>query len=348
MHGYEQTVNSRRSFVGGLAASTALLTAWSAKGADAPLADTVPTGTSLVVGGPTLLPMFKLSGELTRLPFKVEFTTISGGPGVLDAFRANALDIGAGNDIPAIHETWLGFDVRIIAVMQRHSRVQLGVAPGSNIRTLADLRGKKIAYSAGQAQGSLVLRVLKRYGIKKSEVQLIPLPSRGDVYVNALVAHLVDVAPIGGTVFAKHFVDQYGRDGARLLTPDHVVENPANLWVKAELLKDPAKAAAVKAYLKSYIRASLWVESHKAQWINEYYIKNQGLSRADAEYVTASIGTLDILDNWGQAIRDEQDTINFMAAETGQKPFDAHRMFDRRFEAVAAQTLREAKGEYAR
>jgi sulfonate transport system substrate-binding protein len=301
-----------------------------------------------VVGGPTLLPMFKLSGELAKLPFKVEFTTISGGPAVLDAFRANALDVGAGNDIPAIHETWLGFDVKIIAVTRRHSRVQLGIAPGSNIRTLTDLRGKKIAYSAGQAQGSLVLRVLKRYGIKKSEVQLIPLPSRNDVYVNALVAHLVDAAPIGGTVFAKHFIDQYGRDGARLLAPDHVVENPGNLWVKAELLKDPAKAAAVKAYLKSYIRAALWAESHKQQWIDEYYIKNQGLSRGDAEYVAANLGTLKILDNWDQAIRDEQDTINFMAEETGQRPFDAHRMFDRRFEAVAAQTLRQVKGEYAR
>jgi sulfonate transport system substrate-binding protein len=90
------------------------------------------------------------------------------------------------------------------------------------------------------------------------------------------------------------------------------------------------------------------VENHKEQWIDEYYIKNQGLSRADAEYVTANIGTLDILDHWDQAIRDEQDTINFMAAETGQKPFDAYRMFDRRFETVAAQTLREVKNKYSR
>lgn len=353
MHGCE--LKRRRAVLSGLVGGTVALAAFPVRGGEQsfgpPISDAVPAGTSLTVGGPTLLSMFQLSGELTKLPFKVDFTTFSGGPSVLDAFRANALDVGSGNDIPAIHETWLGFDVKIIAIEQRRNAphpAQFGIAPGSGIRTLADLRGKKIAYSAGQAQGSIVLRVLKRYGIKKSEVQLIPLPSRTDVYVNALAARLVDAAPLGATVYAKHFIDQYARDGAKLLAPDHIVENPINLWVKAELLKNPAKAAAVKAYLKAYIRASLWVEAHKEEWVDQYYIKDQGLSREDAEYVTANIGTLDILDNWDQAIRDEQDTINFMASETGQKPFDANRMFDRRFEAVAAQTLRDVKGEYSR
>ena len=291
--------------------------------------------------------MFRLSGELARLPFKVDFTTFSGGPSVLDAFRANALDIGLGNDIPAIHETWLGFNIKIIAVIQRRNvphPAQFGIAPGSNIHTLADLRGKRIAYSAGQMQGSVVLRVLKRYGIKKSEVQLIPLPSRNDVYVNALSARLVDAAPIGGTVFAKHFIDQYGRDGAKTARARPYRGKSCQPVGKSRAPGEPSKAAAVKAYLKAYIRASVWVEAHKQEWIEQYYMKNQGLSREDAEYVSANIGTLDILDNWDQAIRDEQDTINFMASETGQKPFNAYRMFDRRFEAVAAQTLREAKG----
>ena len=336
----------------GLAMTTALGMAATAAplAANAPIPDKVPPGTTLTVGGTNLETMFRLSGELQKLPFKVVFTTFSGGPAVLDAFRANALDVGAGNDIPAIYETWLGFNVRIIAVAVRKNAphpAQFGIAPGSGIRTFADLRGKKIAYSPGQAQGAIVFRTLKRYGIKKSEVQLVLLPHRTDVYVNALAARLVDAAPLGITVPAKHFIDKYGRDGAKLLTPDGVVENPINLWVKADLLKDPAKAAAVKAYLKAYIRASYWVETHRQQWIEQYYMKDQGLSREDAQYVTSNIGTLDILSNWDQAIRDEQDTINFMAEETGQKPFDARKIFDRRFEAVAAAAVKEMTGKGA-
>ena len=309
---------------------------------NAPLPDKIPPATTLVVGGPTLETAFRLSGELQKLPFKVVFTTFSGGPAVLDAFRAKALDVGLGNDIPAIHETFLGFDVKVVAVAVRRggtSGVSFGIAPGANIRTPADLRGKRIAYSAGQAQGSVVLRTLSRYGIAKDQVTLVPLPSRNDVYVNALKSHLVDAAPLGATVFTKHYIDDFGRDGARILTPVGVPENPINLWVRTETLKDPAKAAALKLYLQAYIRAQHWVDTHREQWIDVYYIENQGLSRADAEYLVNSTGAYVFLGNWDQAIRDEQETVNFMAWETAQKPFDARLIFDRRFESVAAQAL---------
>lgn len=338
---------ARFAFVLSLAAAVPAQSA-PALAPDAPIPDAIPAGTVLVVGGPTLQTAFRLSGELQKLPFKVVFTTFAGGPAVLDAFRAKALDVGSGNDIPAIHETFLGFDVRIIAVARRRNLpnpVRFGIAPGANIRTLADLRGKKIAYSAGQAQGSIVLRTLRRYGIRKDEVQLVPLPSRNDVYVNALVSHLVDAAPLGATVFSKHFVDNYGKDGAKLLAPDGVPENPIDLWVRAETLQDPAKAAAIKYYLKAYIRAQHWVNRHPEDWIRNYYMKDQGLSRPDAEYLVRNGGEIELLGNWDQAIRDEQDTVNFMAAETGQKPFDARRIFDRRFEPVAAKEVQAIKGE---
>ncbi len=334
------------------AVMTVLLAAGLSHAADlplnAPLPEKVPPGTTLVVGGPTLETAFRLSGELQKLPFKLVFTTFSGGPAVLDAFRANALDVALGNDIPAIHETFLGFDVKIVAVAGRRgggSGVSFGIAPGANIRMPADLRGKRIAYSAGQAQGSVVLRTLSRYGISKDEVTLVPLPSRNDVYVNALKSHLVDAAPLGVTVFTKHYIDDFGRDGARILTPAGVPENPINLWVRTETLRDPGKAAALKLYLQAYIRAQHWVDTHREQWIEAYYVKNQGLSRADADYLVSSAGAFVFLGNWDQAIRDEQETVNFMARETGQKPFDARSIFDRRFEAVAAQALATKTGK---
>ena len=40
------------------------------------------------------------------------------------------------------------------------------------------------------------------------------LPSTsGDVYTSALVGGLVDVAPIGAGIVAKHYVDNYERSG---------------------------------------------------------------------------------------------------------------------------------------
>lgn len=106
-------------------------------------------------------------------------------------FRADALDVGSVADIPPIHATWTGLKVKIIAAKFRkdpvaHPIYQLGIAPGVEVKTLADLRGKRIAFSPGQAQGALVLRVLQAAGLKKQDVNLIKLPSKGDTYPVAL------------------------------------------------------------------------------------------------------------------------------------------------------------------
>ena len=67
---------------------------------------------------------------------------------------------------PAAVRAWTGTDMKIVAARchRRPARApdyQLGIAPGVDVQDLADLEGKKIAYSPGQAQGALVLKVLQ-------------------------------------------------------------------------------------------------------------------------------------------------------------------------------------------
>ena len=161
--------------------------------ATSPLASTVPAGTTITVGDPSVKVALELSGLIKELDFKVEFANISGGPQTTEAFRANALDVGSVADIPPIHATWTGLDVRIIASVFRqdavnHPLYELGIAPGAGISSLQDLRGKKIAYSPGQAQGALVLRILEKAGLGQDDVKLVELPSTGDVYSTALAS----------------------------------------------------------------------------------------------------------------------------------------------------------------
>ena len=96
--------------------------------------------------------------------------TSSGGPQTTEAFRANALDIGSVADIPPIHATWTGLDVKIVAARVPQGPDQPPDLPARHRarregRALQDLRGKKIAYSPGQAQGALILRVLQKAGL---------------------------------------------------------------------------------------------------------------------------------------------------------------------------------------
>src|SRR5262245_32579122 len=129
---------------------------------DAEIPAQVPPGTSLRLGDPTVQKQLELMGDGAALSFGAEWQNISGGPNTIEAFRANVLDGGAVGDTPPIHATFTGLSVKIVAVQVRDKPIyQLAFAPGVALTSIADLRGKKIGFSAGQAQGALVLRVLK-------------------------------------------------------------------------------------------------------------------------------------------------------------------------------------------
>ena len=155
----------------------------------APLPTSVPPGTQLIIGDPVTQWVFEHLGWDKQLPYRLHWVQISGGPDVTEAFHAHALDIGVGASIPPVHATWVGLPVRIIAVRQRedwaaHPSWVWGIAPKAGIAQLADLRGKRIAFSPSQVQGQVVIETLRRLGLSRGDVTLVELPSNigGDVY----------------------------------------------------------------------------------------------------------------------------------------------------------------------
>ncbi|MEV4410973.1 ABC transporter substrate-binding protein [Catellatospora sp. NPDC049609] len=309
---------------------------------DTPLAESVPSGTRLVIGDKEHQKAIEFSGEAKKLTFEVEWANLSGGPQTLEAFRARALDLGSVADIPPIHSHWTGIPTRIVASKFRqdpleHAIYRLGIAPGVAVASLADLRGKKVAYSPGQAQGALVLRVLRKAGLSKQDVQLIELPSTGDVYANALASRQVEVAPIGG-VQVKRYEGKYGKDGATTIAHG-LRDDPGHLYAPITVLADPAKAAAIRQYVQVWARAWRWREANPDEWIDRYYVKDQGLTAEDGRWIVANAGVADIPPSWADAISRHQETIDLLAEETGNKPLKAEDLYDRRYETVAADAL---------
>src|SRR3954468_1110366 len=170
----------------------------------AALPEKVPGGTVIRIGDPSVQAIVQasgLDGQLTAAGVKVEWANLSGGPQTIQAFRGNKLDCGSVADIPSLFAAWTGTSTKIVFQSVtidplQHPLYVLGTAPGTHIAALADLRGKKIAYSAGQAQGALVLRVLQKAGLTQKDVNLVDLTSTGDSYLTALGSKSVDVAPL--------------------------------------------------------------------------------------------------------------------------------------------------------
>jgi sulfonate transport system substrate-binding protein len=305
----------------------------------------VPPGTTIKVGDPTVRVALELSGLIKELDFKIEFANISGGPATTEAFRAKALDVGAVADIPPIHATWTGLDVRIIASAYRqdavnHPLYELGIAPGAGISSLTDLRGKKIAYSPGQAQGAVVLRILEKAGLAQDDVKLVELPSTGDVYATSLAAKQVDAAPIGG-VQIKRYLAKYKSDGASTLRHG-LRDDPSHLYSPASVLADPAKAAALAAYVQIWGKAQRWIEDNPEKWLEGYYVKDQGLSREDGQYLIDGAGKKDLPTSWTEGITRHQQTVDLLSREQKKPRLDAASLYDKRYESIAGTAFASA------
>ena len=195
--------------------------------------------------------------------------TSAAGRKTLEAFRADAIDIGAVADIPPLFAQWTGTDIKIVAARNTvdpldHPTYELGVAPGADVKALTDLKGKKIAYSPGQAQGALVLRVLEEAGLTQDDVELVEMTSVDDSFVLALAENSVDVAPLGQTL-AKTYLAKYERDGGTTLSPG-VRDDAWTLYAPTTVVEDAHKAAAIQKYVAAWAQAQLWINDHPQEF----------------------------------------------------------------------------------
>jgi len=296
-----------------------------------------PPGTRLSVAIHTAQLQLAHAGLDDRLPFTVSgWPNLSAGPDVIQGFRAHSVDLANNAGIPPIQAQAIGVGARIVAVQSRdHPIYTFATAPGSGIGSVQDFRGRKIAFSQGQAQGVVVLRALRAAGLKTSDVTLVALPSTQ--FLTALQARQVDVAPLAEPVLTK-YLTQYGKDGARGVHTD-VVDLLSVLWAPVEVLEDDAKAAAVRSFVPLWAQGVVWAWEHPQEWIQAYYVEDQGVSADDGRRIVASLDQPQFPLSWDKAIAWEQQTADLMAEGGFVPQVRAEALFDRRFEGLAARSV---------
>lgn len=286
----------------------------------------------LSLGDPVVQRALQLSGTIDQLPFKVEWQNISGGPQTLEAFRAGALDGGAVGDTPPIHATFTGLDVKIVAVLVRDAQVfQFALAPGVRASSVAELRGKRIAYSPGQAQGALVLRALQKAALSTKDVTLVELSS--PEFKDALASRQVDAAPLSGTILLRYLNENRARGAGTLASG--VRDNLSFFYVRAAALENPNQAAALREYVKFRTKAQLWAYEHPREWIDGYYVKEQGLTVEEGQYLVKNSGRPTFPSDWSDVIAWTQQTVDLLAVTSGRPRFVASKIFELGFQSIA-------------
>ncbi|MBW4547359.1 MAG: sulfonate ABC transporter substrate-binding protein [Symplocastrum torsivum CPER-KK1] len=113
-----------------------------------------------------------LEERLKPLGVSVEWTEFQSGPPLLEALNAGSIDIGRTGDAPPVVAQ--AADAPLVYVGGGAAKPQSSgvvVPANSSIKTLADLRGKKVAFTKGSSANYLVVKAIESGGLKFSDIK---------------------------------------------------------------------------------------------------------------------------------------------------------------------------------
>jgi sulfonate transport system substrate-binding protein len=117
----------------------------------------------------------KLDGELERQLLargvKVEWREFTSGPPLLQAIGSAVLDIGEVGDAPGVFAQAAGAPLRYVAYANASpASIGLIVKADSAIRSLAELRGKRVGVAEGSSAHYFLLQALGSVGLKYTDI----------------------------------------------------------------------------------------------------------------------------------------------------------------------------------
>jgi sulfonate transport system substrate-binding protein len=259
-----------------------------AESADA-LAAAVPKGTRLVVAeqsSQASIP-WKLSGADQGVPYDINFANFNGGPAVLEALISGGVDIGYIGEAPLPIAVASGVKdlvaVGLIANPGSPSNTYLVVQPNSGIQSVADLRGRTVAYPPGTGRHMILSGLLHEQGLSlNKEVKGVQLA--GSEVAPTFASRSVDAAIVLGNQYFK------------LGSPPIIGDGRGHNWglgvilVRKATLDNPAKTAAVADFLRRAVQFYNWQAKNPDAWIEATYVQQQGLSFAQGKRLVDEAG----------------------------------------------------------
>jgi sulfonate transport system substrate-binding protein len=112
-----------------------------------------------------------LDRRLEPLGINVTWTEFPAGPQLLEALSVGSIDFGMTGDTPPIFAQAAGTDLVYVGnEPPKPDASAIVVKDGSSVRSLVDLRGKKIAFTKGSSAHYLVVRALATAGIDYGDI----------------------------------------------------------------------------------------------------------------------------------------------------------------------------------
>lgn len=166
-----------------------------------------------------------LEQRLAKLGVTVKWVEFTSGPPLLEAANVGSIDIGQTGDAPPIFAQAAGASIVYVAGQPITNGQGVLVKKDGPIKTIADLKGKRIGFTKGSSAHNVVVQVLEKAGLTYSDITPVYLtpPDAGPAFANGSI----DAWAVWDPYFAIGEVKQ----NARILINAHEVAKTNSFYL---------------------------------------------------------------------------------------------------------------------
>lgn len=195
---------------------------------------------------------------------EVTYTEYESGPAENEAFAAGLVDVGVMGNVPALSGIASGQDRTLIGIAYNGEATEAIIVPkDSQIKTVADLKGKKIGLVVGSIAQNLVSNVFETSDISFRDVEFVNL-SAGEQQ-QALINGQVDAVATWEPTISK-----LTADGSNVVLADgtgvFLGENP--ILARGDYVESHREI--IEIFLQEYKKAATLLESDTKAYAKEY------------------------------------------------------------------------------
>ena len=195
-----------------------------------------------------------LDEELNAVNAEYTWTEFQSGPLVNEAVAAGEADLGFMADLPAIIAKSTGQEIEIVSnVAYGGKGVAVLVSPDSDIKSVADLKGKKVAYATGSYAQHLLALLLDQEGMSLKDVESVNLGA-GD-QPSALANGQVDAI-----VIWEQYISKLTTDGTAKVLADGTGIKRGNMINYAVSSYAEEHPDVIEAYIKALNKADDYIK----------------------------------------------------------------------------------------
>jgi sulfonate transport system substrate-binding protein len=198
-----------------------------------------------------------LEEDFKRDGVNVKWVLSAGSNRALEYLNSNSIDIGSSAGLAALLAKANGNPIRTPYIFSRPEWTALVVPKGSPIKSLADLKGRKVAATKGTDPYLFLLRALHSVGLKRSDIEHVALQHADGR--TALEQGRVDAWAGLDPLMAASELDA----GSTLLYRNIAFNTYGFLNVREDVLAQ--RPNDVRRVIAAYERARLWILANQSE-----------------------------------------------------------------------------------